>query len=58
MGVTSRKWQIELHISDTKEYSIEIPTNCVVADHIIDSVFDDLTSDITKDHFNILHGSH
>ena len=35
-------------ISDTNENSIEMPTNCVVADNIIDSVFDDLTSDITK----------
>ena len=35
-------------ISDTNEDSIEIPTNCVVGDNIIDSVFDDLTSDITK----------
>ena len=35
-------------ISDTNEDSREIPTNCAVADSIIDSAFDDLTSDITK----------
>ena len=35
-------------ISDANEDSLEIPTNCVVADNIIDTVFDDLTSDIAK----------
>ena len=35
-------------ISDTNEDSREIPTNCVVSDNIIDSAFNDLTSDITK----------
>ena len=35
-------------ISGRNEDSIEMPTNCAVADNIIDSVFDDQTSDITK----------